>query len=262
MRINYNRHMPKGAKIALALSVIAVALSGCKVETKSEKDGGGFDITFGSNNLDKGKAITDAETTLTNFTELVVAGPDQVIVQKGATASIRAEGDADTIGGLRYIHDGDDLVVGRKNGASGAAVKIIITVPSLSDVTLAGSGGVEVAELSGDSIEWTIAGKGDLNVATVNAKSMEGTIAGSGDATLSAGTVDEADLTIAGAGDISAQGVTARTADISIVGSGNIAMNVTETVDASIIGSGNITVTGGATCSVSKTGSGKVTCGK
>lgn len=262
MRIKFNRHMPKGAVVALALSTIAIGLAGCNVETKSDKEGGGFDITFGSNDLDKGEAITDADTALANFTELVVAGPDEVIVQKGDTASIKAEGDAGTLDGLRYILDGDDLVVGRKNGASGAPVKIIITVPSLSDVTLAGSGRVQVAELSGDNVEWTIAGKGDLKVATVTAKSMEGTIAGSGDATLSAGTVDTADVTIAGAGNINAEGVTARTADISIVGSGNVAMNVTESADTNIIGSGNITVTGGAKCNVSKTGSGKVTCGK
>ncbi len=260
MRIKFNRNMPKGATIALALSAIAVALSGCNVETKTEKNGGGFDITFGSNDLDKGEAITDADTALANFSELVVAGPDKVIVQKGEVASIRAEGDAKTVAGLRYILDGDDLVVGRKSGTPGQAVTIIITVPRLSDVTLAGSGAVEVAELSGDSVEWTIAGKGDLDIAAVNAKSMEGTIAGSGNATLTAGTVDEAEVTIAGAGNIKAKGVTVRTAEVSIVGSGNIAMNVTETADANIIGSGNITITGGAKCTVSKTGSGKITC--
>lgn len=264
MRIKYNRHMPKGAKIALVLSAIAVALSGCQVETKTktDKEGGGFDISFGANNLDKGEPITEADTTLTNFTELVVAGPDAVVVQKGDTASIRAEGDAKTVAGLRYIFDGDDLVVGRKKGTPGRPIKIIITVPSLSDVTLAGSGAVQVAELSGDSVEWTIAGKGDLNIAAVNAKSMEGTIAGSGDAILTAGTVDEADITIAGAGNINAKGVTVRKADVSIVGSGNIAMNVTESVDANIVGSGNVTVTGGAQCTVSKTGSGTVNCGE
>ena len=262
MRIKYNRHMPKGAKIALTLSAIALALTGCQIEKKSDEEGGGFNISFGKNDLDKGDPITAADTALANFDELAVVGPDTVIVQKGDKASIRAEGDADAIATLRYVLDGNDLVVGRKNGKSGGKATITITVPTLSDVTLAGSGGVQVAELSGDSVEWTIAGSGDLTLNQVTAKSMEGTIAGSGNAAMNGGKVDTADISIAGAGDISGQGVTVRAADISIVGSGNVAMTVTETVDANIVGSGNVTITGGAKCTVSKTGSGKVTCGK
>lgn len=262
MRITINRHMPKSAVIALALSAIAVGLSGCNFETKSDKEGGVFNVSFGNSDLDKGSPISDADTALAKFTNLAVVGPDEVVVQKGDKASIRAEGDAEALAVLRYKLDGDDLVVGRKSGKSKGKATIIITVPSLSEVTLAGSGAVSVAELNGDSVEWTIAGAGDLSVASVKAKSMDGTIAGSGDATLTAGAVDVADVTIAGAGNIKAEGVTARTADISIVGSGNVGMKVTETVDASIMGSGNITVTGGAKCTVSKTGSGKVTCGE
>ena len=34
MRIKFNRHMPKGAVVALALSAIAIGLAGCNVDTK------------------------------------------------------------------------------------------------------------------------------------------------------------------------------------------------------------------------------------
>ena len=192
--------------------------------------------------------------------ELVLASPDDVVVVDGSALDIDVSGDAEAVEALRFTLEDGALGIMRDNDAQRIKGKALVHValPSLRAITLAGSGRVTAARLSGD-VELTIAGSGSVDVAEVEAGAMDMTIAGSGSAR-AAGRADSLDLTIAGSGEGAMAGLTVDRADITVAGSGDAEFASDGRVDASIMGSGTVTVNGRATCEVSSMGSGKLVC--
>lgn len=203
-----------------------------------------------------------------NFTEMEVAGPFDVAVHTGAAPSVSAKGNQKLLEELVVEVKGDRLLIHTQehrgifswgSGTHGSA-KLDVTVPMLSKAVIAGSGGITVDTIKGDSFEGAVAGSGDLNLDSVQVQNLKLAIGGSGDIRARSGQAAGADYSIAGSGDIDARGVTARTAEASIAGSGGIHAQATQTAKANIMGSGDVTLIGGAKCEVSKMGSGDVNC--
>ncbi|MFA6218810.1 MAG: head GIN domain-containing protein [Erythrobacter sp.] len=193
-------------------------------------------------------------------TELVLAGPDRVIVSEGDRLGIDVSGDEAAVEALRFSLDGDTLgiVRGKDGWKDKGTATIRVTLPDLRSIVLAGSGSVEAATLTGKA-GVTIAGSGKASVAKVTAEKLDLTIAGSGDFE-AAGTADSLDLTVAGSGRARMTGLKVETADISVAGSGDTEFSSDGKVDASIMGSGMVTVHGRANCTVSAMGSGRLNC--
>jgi len=202
------------------------------------------------------------------FDQIEVAGPYNVQVRTGANPSVSARGPQKMI---------DHLVVEVQNGKlkihserqkgwfhTGwnfhGNVDLTVTVPQLRGASIAGSGGIKVDQVKGDTFEGEIAGSGGLDVAAIDVQTLKLAIAGSGGTKVGNGRAQNAKYEIAGSGGINAKGVQAQTADVSIAGSGDVTANATDTADVSIMGSGNVQLTGGAKCKISKTGSGNVSC--
>ncbi|RXZ64717.1 head GIN domain-containing protein [Pelagerythrobacter rhizovicinus] len=193
-------------------------------------------------------------------TELVLAGPDNVVVTRGDALAIDVSGDQEAIDALRFTFDEETLGVMRENDwndVDGTAT-VRVTLPRLDKLVLAGSGRAEVDLLDGDA-EVTIAGSGTAETANVDTTSLEVTIAGSG-TYRAAGRAEQLDLTIAGSGDARMDGLQVGRADVSIAGSGDAAFASDGRVEASIMGSGDVTVTGSAQCTISAMGSGSLNC--
>lgn len=193
-------------------------------------------------------------------TELVLAGPDKVIITEGDALDITVSGDDAAVEAMRFNIDGDSLAISREKDSwkdrGNATVRV--TMPSLRAMVLAGSGSIEAARMTGRA-DVTIAGSGKASVAAFDAESLDLTIAGSGDFT-AAGAVEKLDLTIAGSGKATMTELKVGGADISVAGSGDADFASDGKVDASIMGSGTITVNGRADCTVSSMGSGKLNC--
>lgn len=218
---------------------------------------GGLDIEIGDGD---GVPLAELDMQGAAPTEIVMAGPDKVVVSEGSELDITVSGDDRAIELLRFSLDDDSLTISRKNGNwrdTGTAT-VEVTMPSLTEIVLAGSGDIEAAALKGQA-EVTIAGSGTTTVARVDAESLEMTIAGSGDFQ-AAGRTDSLELTIAGSGTADMAQLQVDTADISVAGSGDAEFSSDGTVDASIMGSGTITVNGRADCTVSAMGSGSLKC--
>jgi hypothetical protein len=203
-----------------------------------------------------------------NFTQVEVAGPFDVTIRTGAAPSVTAHGSQKLIDRLVVEVEGDKLVIHPESrhgwfnwgwGTNGEA-DIAITVPAISGATLAGSGGIDIDNVKGDSFEGTVAGSGDLNIDSVEVQSLKLAIAGSGDVRAKAGQVGSVAYKIAGSGGIDARNVKAQSAEVSIAGSGSINGQATTAADVKIMGSGDVTLTGGAKCNVTKHGSGDVNC--
>lgn len=237
-------------RIAPAAALAGAALlSGC----------GGVDIKFGG---DDGVPLAELDTSGTPPTEIVLAGPDTIVVSEGETFGITVSGDAEAVEALRFSLEDDGLSVGRENklrDIKGRAT-VQVTMPKLEELVLAGSGEIRAARLSDDA-EVVVAGSGSVAIDRVDARKLSLTIAGSGDFSGS-GKVDSLDLTIAGSGEAAMPGLMVGNADISVAGSGDAEFASDGKIDASIMGSGSIVVNGNADCTVSAMGSGKLKCRK
>lgn len=200
-----------------------------------------------------------------DFTAVVAAGADRVIIRRGERFSVSARGRAGLLDRLTVRVDGGALRLGRESGFDwgsneqlGTAV-ITVTMPRLAGITLAGSGEVQAERLDGGAAELTLAGSGDLTVSDAVVESLEVTLAGSGDIVL-AGRAQRTDVTVAGSGDINGTTFGAETADVTVAGSGSVTMRVRQSAEVAVYGSGDVTLTGGAQCRITRRGSGDASC--
>lgn len=194
-------------------------------------------------------------------TEVVLAGPDDVVVARGEAFDISVTGDESAIADLRFTLDDETLGIMRENdswrSADGRAT-VRVTLPRVEKLVVAGSGTMEADLLEGDP-EVTIAGSGTARTDRVEAGSLDVTIAGSG-TYRAAGRAKSLDLNIAGSGNAEMGGLRVDVAEVTIAGSGDADFASDGTVEAKIMGSGDVAVTGSARCTVSTMGSGTLTC--
>jgi hypothetical protein len=237
--------------IAAVIAVSAAALAGCQVHAQ-----------------EAGGATISRTYQVGTFQQIEVAGPYDVEVRTGGNPGVSARGSEKLLGRTVVEVKGDKLIIHpeQRNGfhlfsfGSRGSAKFIVTVPQLSGATIAGSGGIKVDRVAGQSFEGTIAGSGGLNLGTTEVQSLKLTIAGSGGIKAGTGNAKLAEYDIEGSGGIQAQAIAAEQAKVSIAGSGSIQANATGTANVDVMGSGDVNITGGAKCNVSKAGSGNVRC--
>lgn len=235
-------------KIApIAVAAMSIGLSGCD----------GANVTV---NGESGVPLSELDMTGDAPTEVLLAGPDTIVITDGTKLAIDVEGDAKTVAAMRFsLKDGTLAIMRAKgNWKDGGKATINITMPSPKALILAGSGTINAASLASQA-DVKILGSGKASTASIAADKLEVTVAGSG-TYLASGVAKALDLTVAGSGSARMGGLKVETADIKIVGSGDAEFASDGTVDASIMGSGDVTITGRATCKVKSMGSGTVTC--
>jgi hypothetical protein len=185
--------------------------------------------------------------------EVALRGPGQVVLSEGDTWAIAVEA-ADETDEVRFALDGDRL--GISGGNSDTVVRV--TLPAPRKVAVAGSGLMTVARLACDG-EISIAGSGRVEVAAVDGGRIKASLAGSGRAAID-GEAEHLELSIAGSGSCDAEGLLVGSATVHIAGSGDAIFACNGEVSAHLMGSGNVIVRGSARCSVHAVGSGTVTC--
>ncbi len=241
------------ASVIGAAMAASMVLSGC-----------GMNYVGSSGTMGEGSsAIAGADISSETIDQVVLLGPDNLVVTKGSSAIISASGDEDVVKLLRYEMEGSTLRIGRskeKGDWSDSSATINLTLPTLNGIRLAGSGDAQVDEISGEEADISLAGSGDMTIKSLIAKSVDVKIAGSGNINLS-GNGETSKFSIAGSGDIKAEDYKTDNANLKIAGSGNIAVASDGEVDAKIMGSGDINVIGKAKCKSKSMGSGDFSCG-
>jgi hypothetical protein len=238
--------------IGIAITAAAMATSGCG-HTHDDGDGG---------------ATVQRNYQVGPFQQIEVAGPYDVDVHTGGAPAVSASGPQRLIDRLVVEVSGEKLLIHPKEEHgffhfgwnSNRSAAIHVTVPALSGATIAGSGGITVDKVGGDSFEGNVTGSGDLTLNQLALQSLKLSIGGSGDVQARSGQAANVEYDIAGSGGIDAAGVRAQSAKATVAGSGDIKGQVTGTANVSIMGSGDVTLTGGAKCTVSKMGSGDAHC--
>ena len=231
----------------IAIAAAATLLSAC----------GDINISSSSS----GVPLAELEYEGARPTGITLAGPDRMIVTSGDRLMIDVEGDPDVVEKLRFDLEDDTLSVGREGDWRQRGIATIrITMPTPSDLTLAGSGEIQLDRLGTcGNADVSIAGSGKSTVARIDADTLEVNVAGSG-SLKAAGSAKKLDLSIAGSGDLNLRDLEVGDADVAIAGSGDAVFASNGSVDASIMGSGDVEVIGNAKCSVSSMGSGDVKC--
>lgn len=239
---SFFKHMAPIAAIALS-----AAVAGC----------GDMNIEI---NGEEGVPLSELDMSGDAPTELVLAGPDSVVLSEGDTLDIDVEGDSEAIDLLRFSLKDGTLAVSRKNGSwdtEGTAI-VNVTMPAPSTIVLAGSGSVQAPAMA-EEAEVTIAGSGKANISGLEAKKLEVTIAGSG-SLAAAGTSERLELNIVGSGKSEMADLKVDRAEVTVAGSGDATFASDGNVEANVIGSGDVRVIGNATCEINAMGSGTLKC--
>ncbi|MHA6721969.1 head GIN domain-containing protein [Sphingomonas sp. RS2018] len=236
--------------------IAALPLAACGIGDR----GTGNDATAASSD-----AKAQRDFAVADFTNVVLAGPDDVEVRVGSAYSVRAEGPADVLDRLDIHGSGATLSIGRQRTSGvwkseGRGVRVIVTMPAITAASLTGSGNLTVDRVAGGDFAASIEGSGDLKLRQVAANALSLDIQGSGDIEVS-GEAKTLAVKIAGSGNVEGDDLKAGGATILVAGSGNVEAQVTGDATGNLMGSGDVTLGKGARCKVNKAGSGEVDCG-
>ncbi|HEX8425953.1 head GIN domain-containing protein [Hymenobacter sp.] len=202
-----------------------------------------------------------------SFNQVTLAGSATVILVQGSPQKVVVDANAEDLSHLETTVSGEKLRIGTKqekgmswsNYSFKGPVTVYVTVPNISALTVSGSGRMRADEgVKAKDLDLTVSGSGKMDLGQVQADELQTSISGSGDISINGGSAPRQVIRISGSGGMQAQKVRSEKCNVRISGSGNCRVNATETLEASIAGSGNVYITGGAKVSSSTAGSGRV----
>jgi len=224
-RSGHPAHHGQPIMIAVMIAVLAVVAAGIAL------------LAYGSS----GAAATQTRT-VASFTSLDLAGSNNVTITVGKPQSVVVHANSNLINHVTTDVVAGTLVIGDTGSftASGP-MSVDVSVPSLTALSLSGSGQISATGISTPQLTVTISGSGQLSAA---------------------GTATRLDATINGSGKAQLSQLTARDVQAVISGSGLIQVTATASLDAAVPGSGTIIYGGNPPqVTTSVTGSGTVTRG-
>jgi hypothetical protein len=205
--------------------------------------------------------VTTMNHDLTGFREIELSGGMSLFLSQGPDYSVRIEAESNLMQYIEVEKDGSELEIGVKDGYNlrpSKGIRIYVTAPSFSDLSIAGSGSIRgETKISGnDNIDLSIAGSGSM-LLDVQSPNISADISGSGSVLLS-GATRAFDASITGSGDVKAFNLLSETAEVDITGGGNVEVAASRELDVDITGSGDVIYRGNPSLKTSRTGSGNV----
>jgi hypothetical protein len=204
-----------------------------------------------------------ATPAVSDFKQIRVGIPADVVITQGATESLKIEAQSDVLAALEIKVSGGELYIGYPGDDWGDYVmptddvRITITVKNLNAVTFSTAGTLDLARLETDSLTLTISGAGDMTVNDLDAGTLECVLSGAGSVKAS-GKVDELTMRISGMGSIDAPNLQTNTATIRISGAGSANLWVVKELNANISGAGSVNYFGNPTVSQTISGAGSI----
>ena len=200
------------------------------------------------------------------FTAVNAAGSMNVIVRQGSPQRVEVEASAADQAKVETEVEGGRLRVGRRREGRemwkiekfNGPVFVYVTVPSLTAVSVSGSGDLRVeGPVQAGDFQVSVAGSGNLFLPQLTAQTLKTGLAGSGNISLG-GTCPRHSIGVAGSGNVRADNLRTDDTEVRISGSGSVQVNAAKTLNSRISGSGDVLLRGAAQISTSKSGSGSV----
>jgi hypothetical protein len=197
---------------------------------------------------------------VSSFTELRSEGSYDVYLIQDTVFYVKVEAEENLLPYIITDISGEELVIRtkeHKNLKNHTTIKIYVHAPSVSSMTLEGSGKIDCDNISVNDLTIHLDGSGNIYLDQAICDKLETKISGSGQVELS-GTVNETDFNISGSGDINSYGLVQDTCFADISGSGNMFVNVNKLLEVQITGSGEVHYYGNPVVNSDITGSGEV----
>ncbi|OIO56662.1 MAG: hypothetical protein AUJ47_12725 [Candidatus Marinimicrobia bacterium CG1_02_48_14] len=200
-------------------------------------------VSFGGC-IDGSGQVKSETREVASFSGINISGSADVFLTPGETQSLTIQTDDNLLELITTDVKGQNLYIGNKKCfKTRNDVKIFITVPTLSDVTISGSSDVKGADLfkCGD-LGLKISGSGNITLA-VDADDVDMSISGSGDMEIK-GSAEDLTIRISGSGGLNSRDLETKSVTAIISGSGDCMVNTTGDLNAVISGSGDVTYFG------------------
>lgn len=260
-----------------------LTLAGCAIVVVPNEGDVSFKTAFSRDTVVGNGQLTLERRAVSNLADLDMSGPVNLEVRVGQEASLQVEADANLLPLVRTEANGGALRV-RVDGnvRTSHAIRVIYTVPQLSQIRATGSGRLTVTGLNGGALTLTklgsgssrlsgkvgtlnmeLTGSGDVDASALQSGNANLSLTGSGGITLGQVQGELLNVKVRGSGDVHASGsasqlnarvtgsggaalkdVAAQSADLSTDGSGDISARVQQSLVAQSNGSGHITVYG------------------
>lgn len=214
-------------------------------------------------------AATAQQTSVTRpvdakASRIHLGGVIELVVKQGPVASLTLSGDKRLVSRVTTTQKGDVLSIDMDKvtfswGRDDGTVRVLLTLPNLSELTSTGVGTSTLTGFSGNAIILVQEGAGTINMNS-NYKFVKVRLGGVGSMTIAAGASEEVDLSLQGAGKISISG-TARMLRASLGGLGSLDAKAlhADAVDVDLSGLGGASVYAKKSANVNLSGMGSAT---
>ncbi len=196
-----------------------------------------------------GKIVTESRT-VSKAEKIKLEGSFDVEITQGESTSVSIETDENLQPYIILKESDNQLSLKERsnyNLKSDQPIKVKITTPKLSKITLSGSGSIiGKNKFTGmDKLSINLTGSGDINLA-INTPDLDVNIAGVGTLVLS-GETKNARFDIAGSGDCDASILKTENTKVDVAGIGTVKVFAEVLLDVNVAGSGTVYYKGAAT---------------
>jgi hypothetical protein len=192
--------------------------------------------------------VVKQEIQLERITGISLSFAGDVVLTYGSPQEIIVEAQQNIIDNIkREVKNGSWQIAYQKNVRDAKKVTVYITMETLEDAAVSGSGSITSTNRFEDldDVELAVSGSGEIDL-ELSAEEIEVAISGSGDMELS-GTGESLEIAISGSGDVDAGDLVVEDCEIAISGSGDATVHVNGSLEAAIAGSGDVRYRGNAT---------------
>lgn len=210
---NQNSTKMKTLKLTLSILAMAFMLSSCL------KDGGLICRKPSGENVTQTYSVG-------SFTQITLEMDADVVITQGSDYKVEASA-ADNIHKILVVKvNGSELVLRTERGKcirGKSDVVFYVTCPDVKGISLAGSGTMKNSNpLSGDGLDVNIAGSGFVDLNDLTYSRMYVSIAGSGEINVDGATVSDFESKTSGSGNTDFKNLSCQNADLTISGSGSV----------------------------------------
>ena len=187
----------------------------------------------------EGQAVNQ-EIEVENFTAINLGMAGEVVIYKGPVQKIEIEGQQNIINLInKQVSGGVWTITPVECVSSYENLRIVVTVPVISTISLTGSGSVSVEDsFEEEDVDLLLPGSGTIFFRGTT-ETLDTRLSGSGTITLQGATAN-LDALLSGSGSISAFEMVATDAKVTVSGSGKVEVNFVDSLVAMITGSGNV----------------------
>lgn len=233
------KKMKANVKTLVAAMAIGTMACSCTVSAS--------DVKEGKVNV---KTVTETRTMPTGI-ECVETNSSADVHYTQGEPSIKVVAPANLIGKVTTTTSGNKLVVGQKKGwtmvNNGDDIDVYVSMPSLSEVSINGSGDFEAdGKVKAAKLALNVNGSGDVDFKNLTCDVLSAKVNGSGDVDIDKLKARSAALYINGSGDIEATLDGVETFSVAVNGSGDTKLSCNDcgAAQVSVMGSGDVTLSG------------------